>query len=291
MKAGIINTGISLTDKGFSDDHYQISIASIRISPDGFSYALFDTIRKKYVKLESYDFQFVTNESSWIETLRILLQENAIHLSPCESLYLSVDFPYPLLIPAALYSENKKELFYFWNYYPSSHPLLFADKLNTLDTIVIYPLEKVIASQLNNLFPQAKQLHQLSALLPILQKKHHKNNTERSLFVQIKKTWFDLIIFQEEKLLFFNTFQYHSVEDFLYFLLYSMQLLSIDPEKQKIEIFGEVAADSALIQKIQKYVRTVTFLPRPSDEAFSYVFDELESHRFINLLNLKNCGL
>lgn len=289
MKAGIINTGISLVDKDYYSEHNSVSIASIRLAPDGFSFALFDTLRNKYVKLESFDLQGIKNEHSWIETIGILISEKMITPAQYLTTHLQSEFPGALLVPSKLFSPNKKDLHFKYNYYPSQKQQILEDHIPEIDAVMLHPLSDIAMNFIHAAFPEAIIKHQASSLISILKKQYLIGGIDKNVFVQVRKNEFDIVAFKNGKLLFFNTFQFRTVEDFLYFLLNTLQQLNIDTEKQEVFFLGNLTSGAALASKASKYIRFVKFLKNNPNDDFSPVFNEIESHQYLNLLNLKNC--
>ncbi|PIE87812.1 MAG: hypothetical protein CSA04_05080 [Bacteroidetes bacterium] len=289
-KAGMINTSISLVCREPQKDlNTHTVIASIRVTPDGFSYALFNPDTNQYYQLESFDLQGITNEERWIETLQKLFEEHPIIREKYAKTYLQWAFPGALLVPAPLYTPQKKELYFKYNHYTSPKQLIHEDPLPTFDAVLLYPIASEIDQFLHTVFPQAIRTHHLSSLLLILEKAYCSDQSSTQLFVQVHKNNFDLIVFHQKKLQFLNSFPYKTAEDFLYFLLLTMKTLSLDPETQKVTFLGTIASDAALTQKIAKYIRHITFITKSAFDHFSEAFDQMEEHLFFNLLNQKNC--
>jgi hypothetical protein len=196
MKAGIINTGVSLEDRDYQIEHNSISIASIRISPDGFSYALFDTLKNKYVKLESFDLQRINNDKKWIETIGILINEKNIAPRQYIKTYIQSCFSGTLLIPKNIYDTDKKDLYFKYNHYPDSKQKILEDKIPILEAVMLHPISVKIETFINTTFPKVTLRHQSSAILHILKKQYVTTDHEFQIFVQVDKETFDIIVFK-----------------------------------------------------------------------------------------------
>ncbi|PID93666.1 MAG: hypothetical protein CSA95_07085 [Bacteroidetes bacterium] len=288
-KAGIVNTSISLVHKGTQEALNTHAIASIRVTPDAFSYALFNPETSQYYQLESFDLQGVTSEERWKETLRELFEEHPVILEEYAKTYLQWAFPGALLVPAPLYTPQKKKLYFKYNYDTSPKQLIHEDLLPSFDAVLLYPIASDIDQFLQTLFPKAIRTHHLSNLLLILKKGYCSDQSSTQLFVQVNKNSFDLILFRQKELQFLNTFPYKTAEDFLYFLLLTMKTLSLDTETQKVTLLGAIASDAILTQKIANYIRHIQFITKSPYDHFSETFNQVEEHLFFNLLNQKNC--
>jgi hypothetical protein len=85
-----------------------------------------------------------------------------------------------------------------------------------------------------------------------------KNNDERKMFVHVSETHFEIVIVQNQKLQLFNTFDYKTSEDFIYFILFTAEQLHLNPESFKLELLGKIKEGDALDKIAYKYVRNVS---------------------------------
>jgi hypothetical protein len=87
-----------------------------------------------------------------------------------------------------------------------------------------------------------------------------KNVDEKQVFVHFSANKFEIIIVQNQKLLLFNSFDFATKEDFIYYLLYTTEQLNLNPEHFKVSLLGEISEESELFQIAFKYVRNVSLL-------------------------------
>jgi hypothetical protein len=64
------------------------------------------------------------------------------------------------------------------------------------------------------------------------------------------------IIIQNQKLLFFNSFDYQTPEDFIYYVLFTAEQLSLNPENFPLELIGNIDSESHF-KIAYKYIRNV----------------------------------
>jgi hypothetical protein len=87
-----------------------------------------------------------------------------------------------------------------------------------------------------------------------------KNIDEKQVFVHFSKNKFEIIIVQNQKLLLFNSFDFITKEDFIYYLLFTTEQLNLNPEHFKVQLLGLISEDSELFEIAYKYVRNVSLL-------------------------------
>jgi len=78
------------------------------------------------------------------------------------------------------------------------------------------------------------------------------------MYAVISKTHFEIIVINSGQLLFYNTFEYTTKEDFIYYLLFTAEQLQLNPEEFKLTLIGNLTANSELYKIAYTYVRNVT---------------------------------
>jgi len=84
-----------------------------------------------------------------------------------------------------------------------------------------------------------------------------KNNDERKMFIHKSESHFEIVVIQNQKLLFFNSFDYNTPEDFIYYILFTAEQLQLNPENFKLEIIGDFTETDAYYTIVYKFIRNV----------------------------------
>ncbi|MEX0362852.1 MAG: DUF3822 family protein, partial [Allomuricauda sp.] len=93
-------------------------------------------------------------------------------------------------------------------------------------------------------------------------------------YVHVAEKEMEIVVISDKKLLFYNHFEYKTKEDFLYFLLFSLEQLQIDLEQVQLKLFGLVEEGDAIFELCYSYIQSVSvFVPVDSN----YPLDQLES--------------
>ncbi len=71
-----------------------------------------------------------------------------------------------------------------------------------------------------------------------------KNNDDKKMIVNFNPGHFEIIVVQNQKLLLFNSFDYQTPEDFLYYLLFTAEQLNMNPENFKLELLVTIAEEN-----------------------------------------------
>jgi len=256
----------------------------IEISVNRISYALLKNETQTYTAIESYSFpetknyNDISNRLEYMYTNRDILKHN----------YLSVNILYvghtSTLIPNELFDKNNPELYLKFNCFINNDDDIAYDNLTITGAVNIYAIHKGLNSKLKILFPKAKISHCFSSLIENLL--FQFTNTKGSkLVLHVQQKYLQIIHIHDGKLIFFNTFSYNTKEDFIYYILFVMQQLHLNPESQELLVLGEIEKKTSISDMLYQYIKNPIFGEKSAIFKFDKVFDEIPPHNYYNLLN------
>lgn len=269
---------------------------SIRILPGGFSFAVFDTLKDRFIAIEEFELPFNNgindnfgsgNHIKWLEeicTKRYLLKEkfNKITIALGGGKYT--------LIPLPLFNPQSERKFLAFNHLVTDHDIVRHDKIKAPETSLVYAVPVLLNTWINSQYPHAHVYHTCGSLLRSFYLQFKNANQSLSMLANIQAGSFDLIIFKASALLFCNTFQYTTESDLLYYLLFVMEQLKIDPETLPLLLTGIAENGSDLVELLRTYIRNVTVLHEATGKKLSPSLDSAMLHRYYDLLNLALCA-
>ena len=163
---------------------------------------------------------------------------------------LSTDgFSY-VLVPAPLYQEDKKEKYLDFLGVNKENQVVCSDYIEVADIYNVYCVPK---SEKN------APRHATSVLLENLIKENSERTDDPRIYLNVKDQHFEMFVLKGAKLLFYNTFRFKTKEDFLYFLLFSMEQLKLDAEIVPVYFMGMIMEDSKIVELVSRYIRDVRF--------------------------------
>jgi hypothetical protein len=86
------------------------------------------------------------------------------------------------------------------------------------------------------------------------------DNFSQNVFLNINNSFIDILYFKNKQLIFFNSFDYNSNEDILYYLLFTFSELSLNPDKIHLVCCGPIDLDSELYALLYNYIRNIELL-------------------------------
>jgi hypothetical protein len=69
-----------------------------------------------------------------------------------------------------------------------------------------------------------------------------------------------LVVLEQDKLIFYNAFDFQTENDVLYYLLFVAEQLSLDPDQFKLYVLGKMTHEHAIFEKMYQFVRNVQML-------------------------------
>ncbi|MFV8225669.1 DUF3822 family protein, partial [Christiangramia aquimixticola] len=79
------------------------------------------------------------------------------------------------------------------------------------------------------------------------------------VYLHAHQNQYELVIIEDQKLLFANSFQYDTKEDFLYYLLFTAEQLNLDPLKFELILLGSIEKESEEYQMAWNYIKNISF--------------------------------
>jgi hypothetical protein len=265
-----------------STENYELSL---QVSPDGFSFCILDTIRNKFVLIRAFE----PDENKYFNTDKINeLFNNDDFLS---RRYKKVNIVMPskkyTIVPTPLFDPGKKDEYFKFNHTSDDNNLILSNKLTDPDAFLIFSLLNPFYELINSIFPGVLPYHHIKPLLDHISHKR-KSVSGNYIHIHVEREFFNLIIFNGNMLKFCNSFNYRNISDILYFVLNVFKNLDINQE-ETIHFSGLTEKYDDLISTFSIYIRHIKFAEPSGNFTFSYVFNDMEIHRYLNLFSVVNC--
>lgn len=255
----------------------QIGISDILVS-------ILDKQKNKYIALEKYTVSNVHNFDGVADLLETLIKESKITNHKFQSVTCTLINNLSTLVPNALFEEDRKRMYLKFNAALQGDELVLIDDIRSLDAKNVFAIPVSIKSKLDSHYNNVNYHHSSSTLIDTLVA-NNKNQTGKKLYVHVQSTHFETILVDGKNLTFYNTFNYQSPEDFIYYLLFVCEQLQLNPEKIETILLGEIEKTSAMYTFTQKYIRTIKFGERADSSDFSYQLQTLPKHFYFTLFN------
>ncbi|HPT22132.1 MAG TPA: DUF3822 family protein [Bacteroidales bacterium] len=265
-----------------STENYELSV---QVSPDGLSFSLLDTIRNKFVMIRSSE----PEENRYFNSDKIneLIGKDDFLTKHYKKVNIIMPSKKFTIVPAPLFDPAKKDDYFLFNHNNEEGNAIIVNKLTNPDAYLIFSVSKPILSITNNNFKGVYPYHHLKPLLEHIS--HNTKIADRNyISIHVERDFFNLIIFSNKILKFCNTFAYRNISDILYFVLNVFRKLDVKQD-ETVYFSGKTEKYDDLSSSFAIYVRNIKFSEPSGNFTFSYVFNDMELHRFLNLFTVTNC--
>lgn len=270
---------------------------SIRIDPDGLSFSVYSHLVSRYIVLESVNLHNSSSFSSlesakalFNDRLNVFFNQHPWILKPFRHTCLIINSVSFTLVPHALYDPAQKENYLDFVHRKMNSGVILEHFLNSAEAWVVYSINKNLSELLNRNFSSAKLLHHAGAMIETILPRYRHSELRNPVFVNIRTGSFDIIVLKEGKLLYCNSFEWRSNEDLVYYLIFVLDQLNLNPENVPVVLSGGVDPDSPLFELIKRYIRHVDLIKNPDSSVPGISIPQSFGYKFYDLLNPVWCG-
>jgi len=274
----------SFIDEAFDEKKTASYQLLLQIGVNDIQVAIHDKQQNKYIALEKYVVSNTDNFEALSDLFDILSKESKLIDHVFQSVVFIVVSNLSTLVPSVLFEEDKKEIYLNFNASLTEYEVIMADEIKSLDAKNIFALPASLKTKLNHKYSNVEYHHASSALIDTLTA-NNKNQIGKKIYIHIESTHFEILLIEGKNLIFYNSFNYHSTEDFIYYVLFVFEQLQLNPEKTETILLGEVEKSSALYTLTNKYIRNIKFAERTVDSDYSYQLQTLPKHFNFTLFN------
>lgn len=243
---------INITDKNYKK-------LSLQVTLKGFSFCVNDTLSNKIVALTEIDFSDFPATSKVEDHFWKAFNDYPELKEKFDEVIVLHDSNLDTFVPTALFEEE------FLGSYLQYNSKVFETDFFAFDTLPNYEMNHVyipfvnINNYLLDQFSTFNYKH-LNTILVSKLLELSKNKDEKQVFVHFSKNKFEIVVVHNQKLLLFNSFDFVTKEDFIYYLLFTTEQLNLNPEHIRIQLLGLISEDSELFEIAFKYIRNVSLL-------------------------------
>ena len=263
---------------------------SIQAGLNGYSFSVLDTIRNKYILLKHIAFSSEEMTSSLFEEKIIEVQDNDEFLArDYKSVFFSYQSPKYTLIPAPLFNKDNLKTFFEFNHILDDLDQIHYNELKSIDAYNLFVIPSELSNIVHKSFRNVKFFHQVTPLIENGLINHGRRSSEKVVITNLYGNFIDILVVRRDNLLLCNTFPWKNENDLVYFILYVYEQLKLKGEESPLFISGEMKKNSSTNELLKSYIKNIGFEKRNDHFIYSYTFDEIDSHWFTNLFNLRLC--
>lgn len=256
---------------------------SIQISLSGLSFCILQRDTKTITFLKDYNFDKKLNPHEVLDKIKHLFNTESFLKSNFDNVQVIHVNELSTLVPKPLFDENCLADYLKFNSKILKSDFIAFDSIEINDTANVYVPYVNINNFIYDLFGSFTYKHVSTILIEqILAIEKNANNVK--VYINVNKNHFEMVVIDKSKLLLFNTFEYTTKEDFIYYILFTAEQLQLNPELFELIFTGDIDSKDELYFIAYKYVQFVFFGKRQDSYKYSLNAQPQSNHSHFTIL-------
>jgi len=276
-----------LVKKNITAQQLKNSFLSIQASLNGLSFSVMDTNRLMVIAYRKYRFENTRLIDELTEKIQDLLNKDSL----LNNNYQQVGFIYlsqkSTLIPSAYFDENSLRKYFEFNHTLNELDEIHYNYIYAIDAYNVFTIPNYVANEVYNKYKNISFYHQATPLINGIYTRE-KSNKETEIYINLNEGFFDIAVINSGKLNLYNSFSCQNENDILYFIMYVVKQLKIDPDNAILCLSG-IHADDKHIITFRKFLPTITSNSPNAKFIYAKALADIPKNTFTNLINLYSC--
>jgi hypothetical protein len=234
-------------DESFQSENSHKNILSIQVSLNGFSFSIVDSEINKLLYFKEKRLK-ISNMGLTARHFEDWCQQEPLLKAEYLKKKIITDSRLFTLVPIHLYDETKKEQICS-KLFDSDKEIFIDNDIEEIQAKLIFGIHQNINEVIQSDFNDFEQIHPLKQIISSCSK--HSNKNEMCLY--FSENNFTVAIFKQAQLLFVNNFEYHHINDVVYYLLTVLKEMKISTKTIKLNYTGNLHPGSGLRSTLKKY--------------------------------------
>ncbi len=275
----------------YEDSFVKNAVSSYNLSAlvgaDRFSFMAYDQDQTKVQFLKSYTFHSKKQDDPKTLIHQVYNQDHLLKSGFLRS-FLAIVNDKSTLVPTRLYDEASLNTYLEKLIEVAPNDVVMVNDIPELDVKNVFAIDKGLKTILEGYFPNAEFFH-TSTLFIQGARELSKHRSGYQIYLNIIGSNFQIVLMEDQELLFSNIYHFQTSDDFIYFTLLIFDQFKLKPEAVPLYLCGHVAEDSEIYKLIYRYVRHIHFVQLPHFLNFGPRVKNQTSHHYFNLYCSKLC--
>jgi hypothetical protein len=253
---------------------------SIQVSLSGLSFCILNSQANTLTYFSSVLFEKDLNPVEVLNALKNHLSTTKILQQDFATVRLVHENELSTLVPKPLFNNDCLADYLKFNSKILSNDYITHDDLTKGDIVNVYVPYVNINNFLYDTFGTFEFNHYSTILLNAIFELH-KDKNEITMYVNIAKQHFEIIVIKGNNLILYNTFEYSTKEDFIYYILFTAEQLELDPEAFPLVLIGNVSENDNFYNIAYTYIRHVSVFKKRLEYTLEIENDETFRNNFV----------
>lgn len=244
---------------------------SIQINLDGLSFCIFNPVLECIESIYNLPLKNTTTPTIMQEEIRTFLRSERELRQDFDTIKVIHNNPIFAFVPKPLFGSHNLDSYLKFCTQTHTNDVINHDTIENLNSINVYIPNFAVNQILRETYGVFEYEHFCTTLLRILFS--HNFHLKDAIYAHFEANSFHLVIFKNQKMVFFNQFTFDNEMDMLYYLLFSLEQQEIDTEIIPIYLLGDIIRNSEAYRLIYNYIRHISFLPPQKNHPFCQNMD------------------
>lgn len=186
------------------------------------------------------------------------------------------------LVPTSLFDATKASEYLKFNSKILANDYIAHDVLENQGIVVVYVPFMNINNFLFEKYGSFNYYHSVSVMLKTILEKEKYSLPK--MYLHFQQHSFDCIVLKNGELQLCNTYSYKTPEDFIYYTLFSLEQLKLDPETLPVLLCGDIGKNDDTYKMAYTYIRNIEFVG--SEMTALKIEGQQDTHRHFTIKNL-----
>lgn len=240
-------------------DNSENYIMSIRLRSGGLSFSGYNPLAGESFFYREAEFDRAV---SYISSLKEFFFSHEFFAWTYKRIHVICALSGYTLVPVDHFQEKRKEQLLAFNFSQPEGRCL----INHLDarTELLFGMDEEVYEFCSRSLLHPVFIHYMTPLLS-LWKKQGRLSLGRRMYAVLGRKQMDLVCYEQENLLFSNSFQVEQTSDLLYYILYVWKQVGLDQQRDRLFLFGETSIRAQLSENLRTYLQHVQSMEIPSE--------------------------
>jgi hypothetical protein len=256
---------------------------SIQIHLNGLSFCILNRTSKKIEYLQHLPFETRLTPFEVLDRLKAELASKIIFSEDFTAIQLIHHNELATIVPEAFYSESNHADYLKFNSKILKTDFITSDSLDCKPVVSVYVPYVNINNYIFDTFGAFTYKHASTLFIDTVLKRIELTETPQ-IFIDITANTMLFLTIKNGEIILYNHFEFNTPQDFIYYILFTIEQLQLDTETLKIVFSGDINKDDELYNIAFKYIRHVNF--NHSQALYpSTTIDDIKSHQYFILKN------
>lgn len=285
----LINTVNSIKAASYSlEKSYRYNLV-LELLPDTLTCAVYDKEDKAFIALDQYVFNASVSADKYLDTLRSMLEEAGLIGPSFHNVLVLWYSPVNTILPDALFAPSQLDTYLGYISTVEDGSICLSDKMRSAHAHMVYAMPQVVKQYLETSFTGVRIRHWLSAFTEVAAMQYKRKDKEKTVIVSVEHAFIAVLVVEGKHLLYANTFKFSSADDVLYYLLFVYEHLDLNPEKNPLQLYGQIAHKDAMHALLFNYFRHIALGDSPRAYELCGELQQLPPHSYFTVFNALLC--